>query len=110
VTGQLAELNTETFKHALTSKIPLGVDFYADWCVPCKAADDIIEKLAEEYHGKMTFARVNVDMNHEIPDRYELMSIPALLIFSKGELVKRFVGVKKIKGSKRAINRLLTSL
>jgi len=107
---QLVELNAETFKHALGSKLPLGVDFYADWCVPCKAADSIIEKLADEYDGKLTFARVNVDANHEITDTYELMSIPALLIFSKSQVVKRFVGVKKIKGCKRAINRLLKSL
>ena len=90
--------------------MPLAVDFYADWCVPCKAADSIIEKLAEEYRGKLTFARLNVDANREITDNYEVMSIPALLIFSKGKVVKRFVGARKIKGCKREINQILTSL
>jgi thioredoxin 1 len=108
--SQLVELSAETFKQALTSKIPLGVDFYADWCVPCRAADSIIEKLAEEYQGRLTFARLNVDANHEITDIYEIMSIPALLIFSRGKVVKRFVGVRKIKGCKRPISRMLTSL
>lgn len=107
---QLNELTSETFEQALRSKMPLGVDFYADWCVPCKAADSIIEKLAEDYQGKLSFGRLNVDANREISDRYDLMSIPAFLIFSKGEVVKRFVGLKKIKGSRRALNRLLTSL
>ena len=106
----LIELSSESFKHALTSRLPVAVDFYADWCIPCGATDVIIEKLAEEYRGRMTFARLNVDANHEITDNYEVMSIPALLIFSNGKLVKRFVGVKKIKGSKRAINRVLSSL
>jgi thioredoxin 1 len=107
---QLTELTSETFKTALTSKTPLAVDFYADWCVPCKPADSIIEKLAEVYQGKLTFARLNVDSNHEITDRYEIMSIPTLLIFSEGQVVKRFVGLRKIKGCRRVISRMLTSL
>ena len=106
----LNELTTETFEQALRSKTPLAVDFYADWCVPCKAADSIIEKLAEDYQGRLSFARLNVDANRAITDRYELMSIPAFLIFSKGEVVKRFVGLRKIKRCRRGINRLLTSL
>ena len=106
----LNELTTETFEQALRSKTPLAVDFYADWCVPCKAADSIIEKLAEDFQGRLSFARLNVDANRAITDRYELMSIPAFLIFSKGEVVKRFVGLRKIKGCRRGINRLLTSL
>jgi len=108
--GQLIELTSETFKLALESKRPLAVDFYADWCVPCKAADSIIEKLAEEYQDRLTFGRLNVDANREIPDSYELMSIPALLIFSKGQVVKRFVGARKIKGCRRSIKRMLPSL
>lgn len=110
MSGQLIELTSETFKPTLTSKTPLAVDFYADWCVPCKAADSIIEKLAEEYQGRLTFARLNVDANREITDTYEVMSIPALLIFSKGQVVKRFVGARKIKGCRRAISRMITSL
>jgi thioredoxin 1 len=87
----------------------VAVDFYADWCVPCKAADSIIEKLAEVYQGRLNFARLNVDANHDITDRYELLSIPALLIFSNGQVVKRFVGLRKIKGCRRVISRMLTS-
>jgi thioredoxin 1 len=110
MSGRLVELNSETFKQVLTSNLPVAVDFYADWCIPCVATDSMIEKLAEEYQGRLTFARLNVDENHQITDNYEIMSIPALLIFSKGKTVKRFVGARKIKGCKRAINRLLDSL
>jgi thioredoxin 1 len=110
VSGQLTELTSETFKQALASKLPLAVDFYADWCVPCKAADSVIEKLAEEYRGRLAFGRLNVDANFEITNTYEVMSIPALLIFSKGQVVKRFMGARKIKGCRRAISRMLSSL
>ena len=110
MSGRLVELNSETFKQALTYRIPMAVDFYADWCIPCVATDSIIEKLAEEYRGKLTFARLNVDENREITENYEVMSIPALLIFSKGKAVKRFVGARKIKGCRREINHLLSSL
>jgi thioredoxin len=106
---QLNELTSETFEQALRAKLPLAVDFYADWCVPCKTADSLIEKMAEEYKGRMSFARLNVDANREITDRYDLMSIPALLIFSKGQVVKKFLGLRKIKACRRAINRILTS-
>ena len=105
---RLVELKSVTFKQMLSSKIPLAVDFYADWCVPCIAVDQLIERLAEEYRGKMTFARLNVDENHDITDRYQVMSIPTLLIFSNGKAIKSFVGARKIKGCRREINQLLT--
>ena len=107
---RLVELNSATFKQALSSKIPVAVDFYADWCVPCGAVDPIIDRLAGEYRGKMTFARLNVDENQEVTDHYQVTSIPTLLIFSKGKTIKRFIGARKIKGCKREINEVLTSL
>jgi len=108
--GRLVELNSETFKQMLTSRIPVAVDFYADWCVPCVATDSLIEKMAEEYQGRLTFTRLNVDENREITENYEIMSIPALLIFSNGKAVKRFLGARKIKGCRREINHLLSLL
>jgi thioredoxin 1 len=110
MTGRLVELNGVTFTQALDARIPLAVDFYADWCVPCEAADTIIEKLAEEYHGKIAFARLNIDENHEVTDSYQVMSIPALLIFAEGKVIKRFVGVRKIRGCRREISHVLVSL
>jgi thioredoxin 1 len=110
MTGRLIELTGATFKQAVNARMPLAVDFYADWCVPCGAVDMIIEKLAEEYRGKITFGRLNVDENQEITDTYHVMSIPALLIFADGKVVKRFVGVRKIKGCRREVNHFLISL
>jgi thioredoxin 1 len=105
---RLVELKSATFKQTLSSKIPLAVDFYADWCVPCIAVDQLIDRLAEQYRGKMTFARLNVDENQDITDRYQVISIPTLLIFLHGKAIKRFVGARKIKGCRREINQLLT--
>jgi len=105
---RLIELKSVTLEQRLRSKIPLAVDFYADWCVPCVAVDQLIERLAEEYRGKMNFGRINVDENQDITDRYQVMSIPTLLIFSNGKAIKRFVGARKIKGCRREINQLLT--
>ena len=105
---RLIELKSVTLEQRLRSKIPLAVDFYADWCVPCVAVDQLIERLAEEYRGKMNFGRINVDENQDITDRYQVMSIPTLLIFSNGKAIKRFVGARKIRGCRRGLNQLLT--
>jgi len=107
---RLIELNSASFNEALNSKKPLAVNFHADWCVPCRAVDSIISKLAEEYRGRLIFAGVNVDENQEITDRYHVMSIPALLVFSKGKVIKRYVGARKIKGCRRDIDRTLVSI
>ena len=105
---RLIELKSVTLEQRLRSKLPLAVDFYADWCVPCVVVDQLIERLAEEYRGKMNFGRINVDENQDITDRYQVMSIPTLLIFSNGKAIKRFVGARKIKKCRREINELLT--
>lgn len=68
------------------------VDFYADWCGPCKMISPILEELAKEYEGKVTIAKVNVDENGDIAGRYGVMSIPNLVLFKNGEVVKQVVG------------------
>lgn len=71
---------------------PVIVDFWADWCVPCKILEPIYEELAEKYEGRIKFARLNVDENPEIADRYGIMAIPTLIIFNKGEEINRLIG------------------
>lgn len=68
------------------------VDFYADWCGPCKMISPILEELAKEYEGKVSIAKVNVDENGDIAGRYGVMSIPNLVLFKNGEVVKQVVG------------------
>ena len=68
------------------------VDFYADWCGPCKMISPILEELAKEYEGKVTIVKVNVDENGDIAGRYGVMSIPNLVLFKNGDVVEQVVG------------------
>ena len=107
--AERAELNSATFDKALDSTIPVAVDFYADWCGPCRAIAPIIDELAEEYRGKIVFTKLNVDENSEVADRYEIVSIPTLLIFFKGKATKKIVGARKIEDYRSELDQVLSS-
>ena len=88
-------LTTSTFDETIASAdTPVVVDFWAEWCGPCKMIAPILSEIATEQSGKVTIAKLNVDENPEIAMRYSVMSIPTLLIFSGGEVRKRLVGAK----------------
>ena len=76
----------------LNSDIPVVVDFYADWCGPCKMMSPVIDKLAEEFDGRIKVGKVNVDENGELAQRYGIMSIPNMVFFKGGEVADRVVG------------------
>lgn len=80
------------FEELLTSGQPLVVDFWAQWCGPCKAISPIIEELAKEYEGKANIGKVDVDENDDITARYGIRNIPTILFFKNGELVDKQVG------------------
>ena len=83
----------ETFSSDVLSQgLPVFVDFYADWCRPCKAVDPIVEKLAEEYDGRVKFVKVNVDEAQEIAGGYGIISIPTLKIFKNGNIAGSMAG------------------
>jgi thioredoxin 1 len=71
---------------------PVVVDFYADWCAPCRMMTPVVEQLAVEYAGKVTIGKLDVDANQEIAIRYGVMGIPTLGLFRDGKLVDRLVG------------------
>jgi len=91
----------------LQSETPTLVDFWATWCKPCLMVAPIIEELAEEYDGKVTFGKVNVDQNHKIASKYSIMSIPTMLIFKKGEPISQIVGFKPKQELKRSLDSAL---
>ncbi len=76
----------------LNSEIPVLVDFYADWCGPCKMMAPIVEQLAEEYDGRIKIGKIDSDENMDTAEEYEVMSIPCFIIFKGGKEVDRVVG------------------
>lgn len=88
-------LTTNNFKNEVyEAEMPVLVDFYADWCGPCKAMGPIVEDLASEYAGKVKVGKVNVDENQELAMKYSVMSIPTFLVFKGEDVVARTMGMQ----------------
>ena len=88
-------LNSENFeKEVLEAQEPVLVDFYADWCGPCKMMAPVIEKLEQEVAGKAKICKINVDEAGDIASKYGVMSIPTFIAFKQGEPIRTIVGVQ----------------
>jgi len=91
--GKYVEATDATFEtEVLGSDIPVLVDFWAVWCAPCRIIAPIVEQLASENEGKLKVAKVDVDSNPQTAIRYNIRSIPTLLVFKNGEVVDQMVG------------------
>jgi len=102
------EITDATFEEVvLKSDKPVVVDFWAEWCGPCKMLGPVIEELSGDFEGKVVVGKVDVDANQDFASQYGVRSIPTVLIFQNGEIVGRQVGVAPKQTYADAINALL---
>ena len=91
--SQAAEVTDSQWESAvLESDVPVFVDFWAEWCAPCRAMGPYVDKLAQEYQGKLKVLKINTQDNPEVPARYGITAIPTFLVIKKGEVKKQIVG------------------
>jgi thioredoxin 1 len=94
-------------KEVLKASTPAVVDFYADWCGPCRMVSPIIEQLSKEYAGKVKFAKVNTDENPDIAMKYGIMSIPTIIVFKNGQVASTVIGAGPASMYKQKIDAVL---
>ena len=92
----------------INSDIPVFVDFWAEWCGPCRMVGPVVEELAKDYDGKVNFVKVNVDEANELAAKYNIFSIPTLLLLHKGQVIAQQVGAASKEAFKNMIERALS--
>ena len=92
---EIVTLDDATFdEHVKSADVPVLVDFWAEWCGPCKMITPVLEEIAREQAGKLQVGKLNIDDNLDVTRRFDVMSIPTLILFKGGEPQKRLIGAK----------------
>ena len=99
--------DTNFDSEVMKSGLPTLVDFWAVWCGPCRMQDPIVEEVAKEMEGKVKIGKLNVDENPMTAQKFGVMSIPTLMIFKNGTVVKQFIGVQSKETIKSELNKLI---
>jgi len=107
--AEVVTTNSEEFKNEIESNEGLVlVDFYADWCGPCKQLGPVLDKVAEKYDGKVKVLKVNVDKNQKLALEYKVKSIPQMFVLKGGETVESMVGLQTENSISSKLNTLLS--
>ena len=100
------KISDETFEeNVINNGKPIIVDFWAEWCGPCKQIGPILEEISNEYNDKITIGKLDVDKNPETPGKYQIRGIPTMLLFNNGELIDTKVGMSSKTDLKEWINK-----
>ena len=111
VMGITQVTDTKTWEtDVLTSDKPVFVDFWAEWCGPCRMVGPVVEELAGDYDGKVNFVKVNVDQAGELASKYNVFSIPTLILLHKGEVIAQQVGAGSKEVYQNMIDRALEKI
>ena len=97
----------EAFDKLISGDTPVLVDFWATWCGPCRMIAPIVEEIADEYAGKVVVAKVDVDEQGELAQRYRIMNIPTLMLFRQGQLVDKAIGARPKAALEQMLNKAL---
>jgi thioredoxin 1 len=90
--GQLAQINDAAFEQEIRGETPVLVDFWAEWCGPCRMVAPVLEQIAAEQSGKLKIVKLNVDENSQTPTKFNVTGIPTMILFKDGQMVERIVG------------------
>jgi thioredoxin 1 len=107
--GKAIEITDANFEQIIAGDKPVLVDFWADWCAPCKMIGPIVEELAGDYEGKAVVGKLDVQENSQVPMKFGIRNIPTLLIFKNGQLVDKQVGVVPKNVLAQKLNNAITA-
>ena len=107
MSNNIVLLNDDNFEEFLSQDKPVLVDFWAEWCGPCKMLNPVIEELSNDFADRAIVAKVNVDESPNIAQKYSVRSIPSLLFFSKGAVVEQLIGVSSKEDMASIIEKLI---
>jgi len=106
-THPIAVTDADFDQAVLNSDKPVLVDFWAEWCAPCRALAPVLETLSEDFDGRVTVAKLDIDANQQIAMKFGIRSIPTVMLFNKGEVIDSLIGVRPKLDYARSLEKLL---